>query len=213
MKRFVYALALLVPVVAQAANADPHMRALVTDVVGVTSPEVFAFDELPGGTVIDLGTSSEIRITFYPTCDDVAIRGGQVEIHEDHINIEGKTEILDHIEGNCPSAVKLAESDIINAAVISRSAEISLSPRIGLRPVLGISGPNAAAYDRVLIRDGRETIAEMPVVGRKGVWPADAPALIDGKAYAVALLGPGVKPHIAKVIASDTAPELLVLRK
>jgi len=213
MEKFIYALALLVPAAAHTAEADPHMRALVTDVIGVTSPEVFAFDEVAGGTVIDLGTDSEIRITFYPTCDDVAIRGGQVEIHDDHINIEGKTEILDHIEGNCPGAVKLAESDIINAAVISRAAGISLSPRISLRPTFGVSGANADAYDRLLIRDGRETIAEIPVVGRKSVWPAEAADLIDGKAYAVALLGPDVKPHIAKVIASDTAPALLVLRQ
>ncbi|MEM7213636.1 MAG: hypothetical protein AAF479_17425 [Pseudomonadota bacterium] len=101
----------------------------------------------------------------------------------------------------------------INAAVISRSAGISLSPRVNPRPTFGVAGENAAVYDRLLIRDGRSTIAEVPVIGRKAVWPADAPALIDGKAYGVALLGPDVKPHIAKVIASDTAPALLVLRQ
>ncbi len=195
------------------SQADPHARALITDVIGDTSPEVFAFDEVPAGTVIDLGSSAEIRLTFYPTCDDVVIRGGKVEIYDDYLNIEGNGELLDHVQGECPSAVKLAESDIINAAVISRSVGVSINPRVNLRPTFGITGPNAANYETLLIRDGKKNLAKIALNGRKAEWPADAPDLRDGRSYAVALIGPNVKPHVAKVVASDAAPEILILRQ
>lgn len=212
MTRFCCTLALLASF-ATPALADPHARALVTDVIGDTSPEVFAFDEITSGTVIDLGADSEIRLTFYPTCDDVVIRGGQVEIYDDYMNIEGNGELLDHVQGECPSAVKLAESDIINAAVISRAIGGSLNPQISARPTFGVSGENAAIYNRLLVRDGKKNMADLEIVGRKAAWPADAPDLRTGRSYSVVLLGPDVKPHVAKVDASETAPELLVLRQ
>ncbi len=195
------------------AHADPHARALITDVIGDTTPEVYAFDEVPAGTVIDLGSNSEIRLTFYPTCDDVVIRGGKIEIYDEYMNIEGNGELLDHVQGECPSAVKLAESDIINAAVISRSIGVSINPRVNSRPTFGVTGPNATNYDTLLVRDGKKNLAKIVLNGRKAVWPADAPNLKEGRSYSVALIGPNVKPHVAKVVASETAPEILVLRQ
>ena len=213
MKRLFYAVTMLIFASSASALADSEMRALVTDVTGDVSPEIYPFDEVPAGTVIDLGASGELSLTFYPNCSDVTLRGGKVTIGDDTISTSDGTEMLSQTEGDCPGAVKLAESDIINAAVISRSRGNSLRPRVNPRPVFGVSGANAASYDRVLIRDGRRTLAEVSLTGRTGEWPADAPALEDGRTYAVALIGPDVKPYIAKIVASADAPELLVLRQ
>ena len=213
MKRLFYAVMMLTIASPASAWADEQMRALVTDVTGDVSPEIYAFDEVPAGTVIDLGTGGELSLTFYPTCSDVTLRGGKVTIGDEAISTGDGTELLSQTKGDCPGAVKLAESDIINAAVISRSRGKSLTPRLNPRPVFGVSGDDAASYDRVLIRDGRRTLAEVSLTGRKGEWPADAPALENGRTYALALTGPGVKPHVAKVVVSTDAPELLVLRQ
>lgn len=213
MKRLFYAVTILLFASALPAWADGQMRALVTDVTGDVSPEIYAFDEVPAGTVLNLGEGSELSLTFYPNCSDVTLRGGVVTIGEDTISTSDDTELLSQAEGDCPGAVKLAETDIINAAVISRSRGKSLRPRVNPRPVFGVSGDNAASYDRVLVRDGRRTLAEVSLTGRTGVWPADAPPLKDGRTYALALIGKDVKPHVAKVVASATAPELLVLRQ
>ena len=64
-----------------------------------------------------------------------------------------------------------------------------------------------------LIRDGKKNLAKITLNGRKAEWPADAPDLRDGRSYAVALIGPNVKPHVAKVVASNAAPEILILRQ
>ncbi|MEM9060634.1 MAG: hypothetical protein AAGD13_09245 [Pseudomonadota bacterium] len=193
-----------------AAAADP--RALVTDVIGTTTPEIFAFDEIDAGTTIVLGASSEVRLTFYPTCEDVAVRGGEIAIFDTHMTIEGDGELLEYIEGNCPSAVKLTESDIINAAVISRAMNVRIDPEISLRPVVGVGGANAGAFHTIIVTGSRGMRVAMPIVGRKGVWPADAEPLKNGKKYGIAIIGDTVKPRVAKVIANSDAPELLVLR-
>lgn len=213
MKRLIYAVTMLIFASSASAWADGQMRALVTNVTGDVSPEIYPFDEVSVGTVIDLGAGSELSLTFYPNCSDVTLRGGKVTIGDDTISTSDGTEVLSQTKGDCPGAVKLAESDIINAAVISRSRGKSLTPRLNPRPVFGVSGDNAASYDRILIRDGRRTLAEVSLAGRTGEWPADAPTLEDGRTYALALVGPDVKPHVAKVVVSADAPELLVLRQ
>ena len=94
MKRLFYAVMMLTIASPASAWADEQMRALVTDVTGDVSPEIYAFDEVPAGTVIDLGTGGELSLTFYPTCSDVTLRGGKVTIGDDTISTSDGTEML-----------------------------------------------------------------------------------------------------------------------
>lgn len=213
MKRLFYAVTIVFFAGATPSWAGDEMRALVTDVVGDVSPEIYAFDEVPKGTVLDLGKGAELSLTFYPNCSDVTLRGGKVTIGDDTISTSDTTELLSQAKGDCPGAVKLTETDIINAAVISRSRGKALTPRVNPRPVFGVSGVKGARYDRLLIRDGRRTLVEIPMAGRTGAWPVDAAPLEDGRTYALALVGIDVKPYVAKVVLSADAPELLVLRQ
>ncbi|MEL7469161.1 MAG: hypothetical protein AAFN27_11950 [Pseudomonadota bacterium] len=192
------------------AAADP--RALVTDVIGNTIPEIFAFDEIDAGTTIVLDDSAELRLTFYPTCEDITVRGGEVAIFDAHMTIEGDGELLEYIEGECPTAVKLTESDIINAAVISRAQNAQKDPEISPRPVIGVGGAGSQRFHTIIVTGGRGVRIEMPIVLRKGIWPADAEPLQHGKKYGIAIVGDDIKPRVAKVIANSDAPELLVLR-
>lgn len=187
-------------------------RALVMDVVGETSPDVFAFDEIDAGTTITLVGDAEISMTFYPTCEDVTIRGGSIKVHDEAMMVEDPGIVVNYTKGECPGAVKLVESDIINAAIITRSATIT-HQKIALRPRIAVIGPDTDGYDRVAIHGSDGIVASMRLDGNAAVWPDGQRGLKAGGRYLVAVTGTDVPIRIAKVVAEAEAPALLLLRQ
>lgn len=191
-----------------AVAAEP--RALVMDIIGDTNPMIDAFDELDAGARIALVGDAEITLTFYPTCEDVTVRGGTVTITDTQMTVD-QGEIVSSEGAECPSDVKLAPSDVINAAIITRAARPM--PKIALRPVVSVIGADADGYTRMVVHtvDGR--VGEVSMDDGKAVWPESVAALSAGSEYLVVLMGNGVQMRVAKVMAEADAPRVTVLRQ
>lgn len=195
-----------------AKAAEIELRALVLDVTGPTVPELLPFDEIPAGAVVRLDPETELSLTFYPTCEDVTVKGGTVRFVEERITVEDDGQVLAYGQSACPATVELVESDVINAAIITRSAAFGQS-RIALQPVIALTGKEAALYDRVAVHDRSGEVAAMTISGRRATWPAEAPSLSAGQQYLVVLTGPSAQMMTAKVTAAGDAPGMTLIRR
>ena len=82
-------------------------RALITDVLGYSEPQIESFDELGDGASVLLEAKAELSVLFYPTCEDLMIRGGRIEIAGDKLTIKDG-ELVSREKGECPGDVALS---------------------------------------------------------------------------------------------------------
>ncbi|MEM1161815.1 MAG: hypothetical protein AAGJ28_12845 [Pseudomonadota bacterium] len=195
---------------AQAAADSP--KALIIDIIGSVEPAVEAFDEIPAGQTLTLAPGSEISLTFYPTCEDVSIRGGTLSIGDDSMTIDDDGEVTAYTKGECPGNVELKASDLINAAIITRSNDSR--PAISLRPTSAVIGRDISRFNAVAIYNIDNTLVqEVPLNGRKAIWPADVAPLTDGSEYLLVVKGTDVQMQQAKILAVADAPQVIILRQ
>lgn len=185
-------------------------KALVIDVLGTTSPQVEAFEEIGAGTVIQLSGGSELTLSYYATCDEITFRNGTVTIENDRLLMDGG-EIISRVAGDCPEQVALAAADVTNAAIITRA--VINRPRVSLKPSVGIAGTDAGNFTTLRVQSAKGTIITLPVNGRRVVWPAEAPSLTSGMEYVFVLSGPDLQTRAAKVVADSDVTGLTVLRQ
>ena len=208
MKR--YLVAAIFAAASSYALAD-QPRALVMDMIGESEPEISAFDELNDGASIKLVGEAEISLTFYPTCEDVTVRGGTLRIDNDKLALAGG-KIISRVKGECPGYVKLSPSDIINASIVTRS--VKPKPWISPDPaaVLAI-GEGTGTYDYFAVYSADGMILETTMENHKAIWPAGTPSLEAGKLYLFVLTGPEQQMHQARVLIDEKAPRVIVLRQ
>ena len=195
---------------AEAMPAAGEPRALVMDVIGASEPEIMAFDELGDGSSVTLEAEAELSMTFYPTCEDLTIRGGTVKIAAGKLDIAGG-EIVSRAKGECPGHVKLSPSDVINASIVTRSVK----PRPWINPqplMIGLVGANARNYEKIGVYAKDGVIFEAPLDGRSVVWPAETAPLELGKQYLVVLTGTDIQMFAARVLPDKDAPRVTVFR-
>ncbi|MEM7189471.1 MAG: hypothetical protein AAF439_07655 [Pseudomonadota bacterium] len=187
-------------------------KALILDITGEIEPAVEAFDELPAGQTLTLSPGAEISMTFYPTCEDVSIRGGIISITENSMTIDGDGEVTAYAKGECPGNVKLAASDLINAAIITRSNDTR--PAISLRPTIAVIGRDISRFKSVAVYSlDNQLVQEVPLEGRKAKWPLDVAPLTDGGEYLLVVKGEEVQMQQAKILAAADAPQVIILRQ
>ena len=195
---------------AEVLPAAGEPRALVMDVTGFSEPEIMAFDELGDGTSVTLEAKAELSLTFYPTCEDLTIRGGTVKIAAGKLDIAGG-EIVSRAKGECPGHVKLSPSDVINASIVTRSVK----PRPWINPqplMIGLVGPGAKNYEKIGVYAKDGVVFEAPLDGRGIVWPAETAPLELGKQYLVVLTGAETQMFAARVLPDEDAPRVTVFR-
>lgn len=191
-------------------QGDGEPRALVLDLIGDTDPMVAMFDEINDGASILLGAETEIAMTYYPTCEDLTIRGGKLTFNDTALRVEGG-KVVARAKSDCPGSVKLSPADVVNAAIVTRSTRMrpEVSPQIG-RIVL--AGPNSGAYNHIAVYAPGKKIIETEMIGRGITWPEDAPELEAGKSYIVVMRGPDIQTYAARVRVVDGASPTVVLR-
>lgn len=186
-------------------------KALILDITGGIEPAVEAFDELPSGQTLTLAPGSELSLTFYPTCEDVTIRGGIISITDNSMTIDGDGEVTAYAKGECPGNVKLSASDLINAAIITRSND--QRPAISLRPTIAVIGRDISRFHSVSVHDKDGLVQRVPLDGRRAVWPVDGVTLTDGGEYLLVVEGDDVQLQMAKILAVADAPQIIILRQ
>ena len=189
---------------------DGEPRALVMDIAGFSDPAIEAFDELNDGAEVKLEAKAEIAMTFYPTCEDLTIRGGTLSIAEGKLAIKDGT-IVSRAKGECPGHVKLSPADVVNASIVTRT--IKQRPWINTDPLMiGLAGSKAGAYEKIGVYATDGTVFEAPLTGRGVVWPEGAGKLKPGEQYTIVLTGKDIQTFAAKVIPDEKAPRVTVFR-
>src|SRR5664279_3204894 len=77
--------AILCATLAYQAHADSNSVALVTQITGVTTPQLLVHREIAPGTRIDLAPGTYISIYHYSSCTIVALTGGTATVTEQGI--------------------------------------------------------------------------------------------------------------------------------
>lgn len=206
-----YLIAALFAGFATAALAE-QPRALVMDLSGKVEPAISAFDEINDGALIKLDPDAKISLTFYPTCENLTIKGGSIKIAGKKLSVTGG-KIVSKAKGECPGNVALAPADLINASIITRS----IRPRPWISPdpstILAV-GAGTGEYTKFSVYSkGEGVIVEAVMKNHKAVWPDGAPKLKPGKMYLFVLTGPDKQMHQARVMVDEKAPRILVLRQ
>ena len=185
-------------------------RALILDILGFSEPKIDSFDELNDGANILLEAKAEIALTYYPTCEDLTIRGGRITISGEKMTLDNG-ELVSRTKGVCPGNVKLSPADVVNASVVTRS--IRTKPIISTAPKrIGIAGPGAAKYTNIGVYGPDGAVFEAKLEGRGAAWPKDAGTLEPGKQYTIVLTGPEVQMFAARVVPDETASPVTVFR-
>lgn len=187
-------------------------RALVLDVTGKIEPETLAFDELAAGALIELAPGAEISLTFYPTCEDLTVRGGSITVKDRSMLVGDNGEVVAYTKSECPGTVTLAVSDTVLPAIVTRSIRPDLT---ALDPdtVIAVSGPDADLYTRVAIHGSDGEIGSAPIIGRRAAWADGMPALVPARQYRIVVSGPGAQMRAASVVAATDGPAILLLRQ
>lgn len=223
MKRFGFCVAVvaLVAVSAVGAGADAgakpkvatgagEARALVLDITGPSVPGIEAFDELADGASIVLDPKTEMTLTYYPTCEDLTIRGGHIRIAGERMMLD-KGELIARSKGDCPGSVKLSAVQVVNASVVTRA--VRKGPAISTTPkMIGVAGPGAAKYTKIGVYGAGGKVFEANMAGRGAAWPDGTPALAAGAIYTVVFTGPDAQKYAARVIPNKTASRVTVFR-
>jgi hypothetical protein len=192
------------------ARGSGEPRALVLDVSGPVAPGIEAFDELNDGASVVLEAGTELTLTYYPTCEDLTIRGGHIRIAGEKMMLD-KGELVARGKGQCPGNVKLSAVDVVNAAVVTRA--VRKGPVISTAPKrIGLTGAGADKYTRVGVYGAGGTVFEAPLEGRGAAWPAGTPALTAGGQYTIVFTGPDIQTFAAKVTPDTGASPVTVFR-
>ena len=187
-------------------------RALVMDLTGKAEPAISAFDELNEGALIKLAGDAQISLTFYPTCEDVTVKGGSIKISGNKLAVTGG-KVISKAKGECPGNVALAPADLINASIITRT--VKPRPWISPSPAAVVAvGAGTGEYNRFAVyAKGEGVIVNTDMKDHKAIWPKGAPKLKAGKMYLFVLTGPEQQMHQARVRVEEKAPRVLVLRQ
>lgn len=186
---------------------DP--AALILDVSGPVHPEVGLYDEVPGGTVLDLGKTGRVTISHYAACEEIGILGGKVSIGADKLDIEaGRVESRKKV--TCPDTVVVAEADLINMAVTLRGTRKTRT--MDDRPEFVLPGDWGRQFDRLAVFSKAGEVVSLPVTEGHIAWPADAQSLNVGQEYVVVLNGPGAQQYAVRLDVTDGPEGLIVLK-
>lgn len=192
------------------AMGEGEPRALIIDIIGFTEPQIDPFDELNDGASILLEATAEMAMTYYPTCEDIKIRGGRISIKGERMTLEN-SEVVGRTKGQCPGNVDLSPADLVNASVVTRTAvskpTISTTPKL-----IGVVGKGAAKYTTISVYGPDGPVFEAPLKGRGAAWPEDAGELDPGKQYTIVLTGPEVQMFAARVKPDGEASPVTVFR-
>lgn len=190
---------------APAAAQEP--AALVIDVTGPTTPAVGAFDELPAGASLELGAKTEITLSHYASCEEVALRGGTVKVLPADVGYSGST-VLSAVKTECPQPVKMHKSDLIGAVVVLRS--VKPRPEVSQTPNFLVA-VHEGDYDRISIQLGTDVLVSRKLTGPRVIWNRTDPPLKPGE-YTVILSGAGDRMHAAQIKVAPGGSGTLVLR-
>ncbi len=189
---------------------DGEPRALIMDIAGFSDPAIEAFDELNDGAEVKLEAKAELAMTFYPTCEDLTIRGGTFKISDGKLAIKDG-EVLTRTKGECPGHVKLSPADVVNASIVTRT--ITPRPWISTDPLMiGLAGSKAGKYENIGVYSTDGKIFEAPLTGRGVVWPEGAAKLVPGEQYTIVLTGKDIQTFAARVSPDEKAPRVTVFR-
>ena len=192
------------------AMGEGEPRALIIDILGLSEPAIDAFDELNDGASILLGDEAELVLTYYPTCEDLTIRGGRISIEGERMTLDdGK--LVARETGHCPGDVRLSPADIVNASVLLRS--IRRRPLISTTPkLIGVTGPGSENYSKIAFYGPEGLLFEADLDGRRVPWPEQAGDLAADQIHTVVLSGADVQTFAARVRAVEDASPVTVFR-
>lgn len=168
-----------------AAPAMAEPAALVLEVSGETEPALLAFSEIEAGTDITLAEDARLGIVHYGTCKILILVGGSLRVDQNRYLI-GRSRVETERTQDCPRQVAL-EGEGSAAGVLMRGRDEDAVPAMALRPSFIFVGGEADAVAGVEILAEGEPVASMGVEGRRAAWPEDAPDLVSGTVYAVAI--------------------------
>ena len=99
--------AILCATLAYQAHADSNAVALVTEITGVTKPQLSLHREIAPGTRIDLAPGAYISILHYSSCTIVALAGGTATVTEQGIEAKASN-VASRKPGPCPRMHRIA---------------------------------------------------------------------------------------------------------
>lgn len=162
--------------------------ALLLEKKGTLAPDLDAFSELPTGLKLFLLDSSSMEFLHYRTCETVGIAGGHVTITPAGYTTTGK--ITHRSRTPCPRkhTVRAAAGQSVETAGVRLRGHVSRPISLPQRPNVVLVGRQAGAFAAARIASEGSVVLEVPLQGRRLLWPDTADSLEAGGTYEMTLV-------------------------
>ena len=196
---------ILMPVGVLAAN----QVAIVYDVQGSAEPEVFPFDELSAGTVINLPNEAVLNFVHYNLCKNITVKGGSLKIEEQKFTISGGA-VLGQTDEQCPERVLLKNESTVIGSIKLRSVP-KKTPQIGRAPTFITAAGNWPLGSKVsLLNANKKLVTNLVLRGRAASLPKGSSLLEADKEYNLKIQTEG-KTFIRKFICKDKNSSVIII--
>jgi hypothetical protein len=206
--------ALLISIsVAQQAHADSNSVALVTEVSGVTKPQLLVHREIAPGTRIDLAPGAHISLLHYSSCTIVAVAGGTAIVTDQGIEAKA-TDVESRKPGPCPRLHRITHTGPgpLGGVVVTRG-EPKLYADVGADSEVILSGGAAAEAIGVEVLDINRRPVDKRVAVRDASFKLDG-TLAPRRSYVLRIAFSGRKEplDVPVLVSPSNAANLLIIR-
>lgn len=181
-------LTILIPVavalviVGGVANAQTA-SGLVLKKIGVSTPEVKPYHEIPVGMTISLFPGTRLTFQHYHTCRTVTVVGGEVQFGSEIYTITGGSREK-YTRTPCPRTMILKVGATSGGIMMRGFSTLALSTR----PSFVLVGRRAGEFSSVRVSKSNTVLLRASVEGRRIKWPVDAEPLSADTEYELTLI-------------------------
>jgi hypothetical protein len=198
---------------AQQVHADSNSVALVTEVSGVTKPQLLVHREIAPGTRIDLAPGAHVSLLHYSSCTIVAVSGGTAVVTDKGIEAKA-TDVESRKPGPCPRLHRITHTGPgpLGGVVVTRG-EPKLYADVGADSEVILSGSAAADAVGVEVLDVNRRPVDKRVAVRDASFKLDG-TLTPRRSYVLQISFGGKKEplDVPVLVSPSNTANLLIIR-
>jgi len=172
--------------------AFAESAALVLEMEGTSTPAVEPYTEIVAPTQITLLSGATLVFQHYQTCHIVTVTAGEVRISKKGYQVlSGTKEVA--TEGSCPRKVRCSKEQGCETAAIllrslsSKGSHVSWVPMelipVSTQSTFVLVGKRGGDFGMVQVAKGPRMLREIPLAGRRFLWPRGEAPLIEEAEY------------------------------
>lgn len=198
------AVALASMFLALSAASASESAALILDYSGGGTQPLQAYDEVAGGTVVELPANGTLTLLHYRTCRTLTATGGVVRINTADVQIKGGS-LRQEGADQCPQEAKIRVAGIGGGVLMRSVPEWPATFPASL--ACSLVGRNSGQVESLTVMDGDNKVAQAAISGHRISLPKSQPALQPGHDYALHLKIAGVDAPEKVMITTAEQPD------